>query len=127
MQYAAVQAAPSQIIKLSCDGTSLVTGPEGDELDKDPTKQGIVIDLTDGTVSGDWGSGVWGVVARITSTNGHDIKFSGQSADGTNSVRGEIDRQTGLANVYTTLVPGDKIETVHSTDELTCKPTNREF
>jgi len=145
--YAAAQATSPQIINLSCQGTMTwyVVGSDGQKNglkgvpdEKAPDKESIVINLTDGTVSGGWG-----VVARITKTDGPYVHFSGTGTGslslGTDwgvqgpfllTVSGQIDRITGDATVYseTVIKKNDNTKnTVHSADTLTCKNTKPQF
>jgi hypothetical protein len=74
---------------------------------KYPNKRGIIINFTDGTVSGGWG-----VVARITKSDDAYIEFSGTGPNSkggpgdTTSVSGSIDRVTGPATISTTSTLG---------------------
>lgn len=118
IQYAAAQAPAAQVIKLSCEGTSNnLLGM------KAPWKQGMTINLTDGTISEESG-----VVARITKVDGPTIEFSGTgpvldipgAPPDTMSVRGSLDRVTGAVLEHVTTTFTDN-QTTSSTYALTCK------
>jgi hypothetical protein len=115
-----------QIISLTCKGTEKFAG-----LPEDTTEQSLVVNLTDGTVSGSWG----GPVAHITNADDASIEFSGKGPASpglddppgapteTATVRGTIDRVTGRASVFWNSEDGK----TSSIDNLTRKATNRQF
>jgi hypothetical protein len=86
-------AAEPSVIKLSCDG-ELITG----EDQKKPVKKvGLIVDLTQHTVTG------FPVIGRIDNVSDAMVEFIGSKIDaiGTSSIMGTIDLVTGAAQAWT--------------------------
>ncbi len=106
-------AAERSVINLSCDGELIM----GDDQKEPVKKIDLIVNFTQHTVSG------FPVVGRIDNVSGAVIEFSGSKTDarGTSSIIGTIDRATGAAQVWTTLVSAKDGKVIQSNSwDLVC-------
>jgi hypothetical protein len=112
-------------LTLACEGTVTVSTfrsnrPTINEA-PEPISMGIILNLTDRTVSG-----LGSTPVTIDSIEGVDIQFSGSNEKIDNSVSGSTNRVTGDTEI-TTMAVSKVLGTRSYRYSLKCKPTKRMF
>src|SRR5215831_7037081 len=119
---ALISALPvkAEVLTLSCDGTM---NAEEQEKPHAITKMGLIVNFDAGVVTG-----FTEIIARIDEANANLVSFKGTTIHPSGaewSVRGSIDRITGLLSAAVTWFnPQTNNLLMRMNYELICKPTN---
>lgn len=117
--FASVEA-DAQVLTLSCDGTVRVPMVGADNKPEKVTRQGVVVNLNERTVT------ALGVTSQITNVDAVSVSFTGRTGEFL-SVHGTLNRIAGHFSASIIWV-NQRGELISRTEvELSCKPTRPRF